>query len=213
LRKKIEQRMKKQMTDLSPILLGVLVLSSSLFLGAVAVLRASNPQSLTIGMDVSVTICYALGLASYFATLHIFAFSFLQLSYVRLGRFNKTAGKNGPQTVRRLAFVLAASAASSALVLFVSAVIMPYSSGPTMLYALTAVHFVGMASIILITGMIMIPRFTRKIIHELEEVLASLESGTASGEQLQFVLKRMTRFQNCLQGICLFGVPCASLLG
>jgi hypothetical protein len=166
------------------------------------------------GVDMSVTICYAVGVTLFYSAIHVFAFSFLHLAYIRLGCFDKTFANNGRQTVRRLAVVLGVSAASSALLLFIPAVTMPYSSGPKMLYILSATHFVGMSVIITVNGMIVLPQFSRKIIAELQSVLKSLDSSASSpSESLLFVLNRMISFHRSIKVISIFAAPSAAILG
>ena len=80
-----------------------------IFLGITGVLRAIYPDSLTIGSSVVVTVCYVTGTTGFWFSIHVFAYGFLNLAYVRLQKFNQQT-KRSESILNELRLVLTVAA-------------------------------------------------------------------------------------------------------
>ena len=85
LRVKLRQ---EELASSLPLILGVLLLLSSIFLIPTAIIRAANPSTVVIGTDTVVTVLFCCGAASFWLAVHVFVYSFLEVSYKKVLMYN-----------------------------------------------------------------------------------------------------------------------------
>jgi len=197
---------KQKTRPLGPILMGISILSTGVFVGTTAMIRATNPLR-TIGSDTVVTVLFAFGTSSFWIAVNLFIFAFIDLA-LRQAKMGRNA-----EVSQRLLFHMKISLPllnSISIIACFLPIGMLRATDAGHVQQLASAHYLLSAGELVATGAWLGPQFINRVIKEISEV-ASHHPGKSN--KLEQIVKKLERFRTELRNQTITNVIFAVLFG
>jgi hypothetical protein len=181
------------------------------FMGTAATLRALHTDTMTIGMDPEVTVCYLIGTWAFWLGFLAFVYGFVNLAYVRLAMFWKDSSSSKRFVIKQLKSVTFI-AGLLITVVCIAPMGMLATTDPNRYFVFGAIHYLGLSILTILAGTL-IPQFCRKLENDIQTILANMNSHDFSDSSQLKLLHRVRRFRKFITVISALCFPQCLLLG